>query len=116
MTDRNHDGDTHDEWLTVADLARRLDRPDSTVRRWASLYGDLIDTRRSEQGSRTYSLQAMERIRDLADERLQAREIRRELAEAPAPTRADTVVWQAAVLAALNRIAELLERIAGPEG
>jgi transposase-like protein len=73
------------EWLTLSDMARRLNRPPSTIWNWRKTYRDLIPSRRSARGQVLYPVAVFERIRGMADQRLTPREIRADLSgEQPA--------------------------------
>lgn len=68
-------------WLTVADIARRLDRPPSTIRSWRDRYSEFVPGRLDARGQQIYPLERLAEIQALQADSLTPREVRRTLAE-----------------------------------
>lgn len=68
-------------WLTITEVARRIDSRESTVRSWRDRYPDFVPSRETVDG-RTYPLERLMEIQQLQaiTPRLSVREIRAELA------------------------------------
>lgn len=105
-----------DDWFTVAALAQRLGRAQSTIRSWRDQYRAYIPERLDDSGHQIYPFAIMAEIAVMAARRLTPREIAAELArrrgdDAQEPPRE----WQDEVLAELRAIRAALERMAPRE-
>lgn len=66
-------------WLTVADIAARLGRAESTIRLWRDRYRRFVPEQRDDEGRQTYPIERIEEIAALQAQRLTPREVAAEL-------------------------------------
>jgi hypothetical protein len=100
-------------WLTVATLAHRLERAESTIRSWRDRYRRFVPEQLDAAGLQVYPLERLEEIKVLAAQRLTPREITAELERRHGDQSEEpTETFEAAVLTRLDRLIELVERIA----
>lgn len=94
-------------WLTVAEIARRLGRPPTTVRYWRNAYQPRHQL--DDEGRRTYRLDDFIRIDQMVRSRRRPDEIRRALETGGTE---EAGGYEAAVLDRLDRLIRAIERIA----
>lgn len=73
-------------WLTVAALAQRLGRAESTIRLWRDRYRPFVPERLDQSGHKLYPLERIEEIATMAAGRLTPREIASEMERLHGPT------------------------------
>lgn len=101
--------DAGETWLTSTEVARRLGRPESTVRYWRNTYREHIEERLDRAGHRVYRLAPFARIATLMEAGASRSEVARILAEDGA---AESEGFEARLLALLERLVAAVERIA----
>src|SRR5262245_7792215 len=100
-------------WLTITDIARRLERPPSTVTYWRNQCRDLLETRPDEHGHPCYRLAAFEEISRLMAEHRPMPEVRVAIGQtAEVPAGGAGIAIQLEMLALLRQIAADVQRIA----
>lgn len=109
-------GDALPTWLTVAELARRLDRPHSTIRSWRDRYRAWVPVDTNEDGVQVLPAERVAMIANLAAQRLTPREIAAELERQHGtgpPDEAPTAEpWQHELVAEVRRLRIAVERLA----
>lgn len=99
-------------FLTVPEIARRLSVSETTVHNWRKTYRELIPSTVGADGYHRYSLRRYEEIAALRERKLPAPAIRAALLEGLSEAEPPAEPFEAAVLARLDRLIAVVERIA----
>lgn len=101
-------------FLTVPEIARHLGVSETTAHNWRKAYRELIPSSVGRDGYQRYSVRRYEEIASLRSQQLPVAAIRAALLQrrVEQPSRPPAESFEAAVLARLDRLIELAERIA----